>query len=545
MGSKKDKSRGAAQHRGKTGKSGLAASAVLAAMAGGGEAAQPLGHRFDWTGEQWLRERQARRTAAHAQSGLLRVAHGRISAALETALDEELLDHLRARAGSLPAAHLPYSPFSRQELERLADFHVEARVCGGWLVSYIRPDGDMAGWVTADEVRVHGKLDRITRIGVEKWGSDDLNTPALRRCRLPEGAPAIVSRYRAPAAERRTSLGSEWRVRDCPAGEVGSGIRERREMRTVSDGFGTQVAPDSGAGAWIETGRNCRPPKTGTVVMPVECRIGSGPFAGTVSMRMMSYPWTEQRQPDDARRTAFVVDWGGPTVLKDFCDGGPGEQVDVNRLRRVESRSRSCASVHGGGWDLGGVREDRSIWTTAVTFPDSWNRPAARMTSIDPWAIAADDCRRERRRSEDRAQTLSCPQGQVGTVVETRRRSWLQVEYAGPVPHRGAHEKPGSETDRVVSTANHCGLPRTNDNGGGGGNDGGNGDERGYRDRVTGLVYHQVPIGADRRDFSSSESTGNPRNPVFYNRDRRNHGGDDRDSVSDDSSSNRGGGGWM
>ena len=390
---------------------------------------------------------------------------------------------------------------------------------------------------------------------------DGENPPAadFTGCGLPDGAPAAVSRWRAPAAERTAALNSEFRTLDCPPGEVGAGIAQRRELTTSTDGFGNTVAAESSAGPWTEEGRDCRAPRTGSLVMPLECDVAGTSLEGKSSkIRLAEWDWTEERDPGDARQTRIAVDWGSQRIVLDMCLGAGSETVSVSEGTVTRRRSFSCAAEHGGIWNLGGpVEERRPDRVATVTYPPSWSRPPKTITRYGTWRVSSDDCRRETAQTRDETRLASCPAGHTGSVAELWRRAWRDRFYARPVPHRADGEVPGSaswamvsaDSSRCVPIAldnndnNNNGGGGNNDNGGGGNNNNGGGCSAGcWVDPVDGTVYDHRPEGATGgtycTDCDQEESS------VTYDPHEDDGDGEDTDDDDGGGGNNDGGGGY-
>ena len=176
--------------------------------------------------------------------------------------------------------------------------------------------------------------------------------------------------------------------------------------------------------------------------MPVECTVTDGHRSGMEGTRVLSWPWTEERDPADSRRVRKVVDWASPSVVMDFCDGAASEEVDVTTVHDTVDRETDCTVFHGPEWTLGGpVSEVRDRYTSDIVFPTSWGRPDEQVVAVDPWRVLADDCHRHIVRTRSGVTVLNpCPPGSVGpgwhlTWIESR----TEVEYADPVPHRDNH----------------------------------------------------------------------------------------------------------
>ncbi len=426
----------------------------------------------NWLDEGRTEEEKARRTAAYASAGSLRLAHARIDDALHHATDTRLLDHYRAR-GYAPATSTGFNPFSLDEHTEFERLRIEARICGDWLISYFRPDhAGRVTWTPAEDVWTFGALDRVTDSGhVQLLNRESPVDPEIVACNLPSGAPAIVTRWRALATERQKDKPQlDSRRRPCPDGEVGSGIRETRKITIVRDGHGNEVAAETIDTGWVEGYRNCRTPNTGwTGGRPVECTSPTG----LRSMRVMQYPWTEQRVPADDYKVQRVVDWTAGIVMHDHCRGGVGEVVDEDVDITYEYRDRTCDEEYTGGpraWvdDHNGpsdARHRRQKRESTITFPPSWNRPDQIVISFEPWTRFEDDCRLQVAQSDTREEG--------GCSGVTYSRDWVEITYPSPLPPVANYIKPGSDTGWVQSgTYDRCPPPDSgdDDNDDGGGN---------------------------------------------------------------------------
>ena len=241
----------------------------------------------------------------------------------------------------------------------------------------------------------------------------------------------------------------------------------------MRDGHGNEVTAERIDTGWVEGYRSCRPPNTGwTGGRPVECTSPDG----FVSMRVMQYPWTEERLPDDIFKVRRVVDWTAGIVLRDFCRGGEFEEVEDDTEITYEFRDRTCDEEYAGGpwaWvdDQNGpsdARHRRQKRTTTVTFPPSWNRPDQVVVSFGPWTRFEDDCRYGTDRSDTR---------EVGGCSgETQRREWIEITHPSPLPPVADYTSPGSDTGWIRSgTYDRCPPPPPDnrdddDDSGGGGN---------------------------------------------------------------------------
>lgn len=467
------------------GRGALAAGGIALTLGLAGPASSsPFQDRL--TGESVQRDMAARDAAAMSAASLIRQAHERISAVLLTAPDENLLRDLRA--SGLPAATASYTPFTAAEATLYADLGIAARICGPWLVTTATPNAhDSLGWISADEVIVAGALDRVTASGgIKAWNRPDPDPADLALCSLPTGAPAVISRWRAPAAERRAGQEFTWKTHPCPVGEVGSGIISRQRTEILKDGFGTETSRT--ANTWEEMSRDCRPPRTGSVTLARLCPSALGGEAVIIE----SYPWTEQAVGPTGRDRLLVetvVDYTSPSVIMDHCGTRPAEEVEIAVTTEVESRSPTCLSVHGAIWDLGTVQQWRCRYDTTTTFPPSWSESPRTNSAFDPWerrlpllpiergstcadprslliaGEGADNCARR--------ETRTVQEGGCAGILHT----WTHHVFADPVPHQADYEVPGT---RVSTPYNRCPPPG---GGSGGGGDGDNGGESGYRDQ--------------------------------------------------------------
>ena len=482
---------------------------ILASAAMIGSAAAQL------PSENWLKNRQAREAAAAASAGQLRQAHSRVDDALEVAADTQLLDYFRLTA-ALPPSSSGFTPFSASERASYLTAGIEIRVCGAWLISHIRPDGatGLVGWVTPGEVIAAGRLDRVAAGGgIERWSRDNLAAAGIIACALPPGAPALATRWRSPASERRSNETGDWRILPCPAGEVGTGIREMRRVSTVTDGHGTEMTAESADTGWVEQGRHCRAPDSGQILLPVAC---TGADARE-SVRIMSYSWTERRLAGNDLLTERLVDWANGNAFLDFCQGGPGEDVGDTVVLTYEYRDRTCTQEHGPqSWvnDSRGpsdARHRREKRTSTLVFPASWNRPDATVVSYEPWERYEDDCRTEAARTDSK-QTGGCS----GTSY-TRR--WIDIVHVSPLPPASTYIKPGSDSG-WVDAGQYDNCPSGN---GGGGDD----DDSNWRDSRTGIVYRDRPPGSRPEDGHAGNFGGWARSSHTWESDRDRHDDDD------------------
>ena len=440
-----------------------------------------------YLGESLIRDIETREAAASVAAGMLMQAHSRIGDALLSAPDENLLNHLRTSTGELPPATSPFSPFPANERSLYHEQRIESRACGRWLVTYVRPDAaGMAGWLKAGEIWTAGRFAIVKPSGaISRWGRGAIPDPdgAIAACGLPAGSPAKATRWRAPAAERRTAVRTESRIDRCPAGEVGTGVRETRTVRTVRNGHGT-VLPDESTDLtdqtlWSESGRDCRTPRTGRIVRPIACAPGEP------AHEMTSFPWKERQVfPDgwsvgDALPPVEIgIDWANGHSITSLCPGTP-DTVQTRTVLDHPTRGRTCDQEHGTSrdWIAGSVTHRRERRTTTVDFPNSWceapeppvltdgsvcSSPRAdeRIVSLEPWSRYRDDCRYERPRTSTQRRAGTCPEGWTGTTTDIYRRSWTQITYAGARPYRSNYIKAGTDSGWVYDrTSDNCEEP--------------------------------------------------------------------------------------
>lgn len=519
------------------GTTSLSACLLLAAAAA---AVEPREGHFDLSGEAWLLAREQEEAEAREHAVTLRVAHDRVKGWLaaqpDDGLVQDLVDHLEL-TGTLPAAADPHSPFTADERDRFDGIGIEIRICGDRLVSVLVPDAEgFIGRLGGPYVRAQGRLAVTTATGIQPWNGDHVSSPDLISCGLPVGIPATYGSWRAPALERRERIHAESRVLDCPAGEVGPGIGQRRVVQTYQDGFGTDVSAETVIGPWAEEYRDCRTPRTGEITMPVECTIAGGHRAGQAGTRILSFSWTEDRVPGDPRSVRKVVDWASPTVLQDFCAGAAAEEVDVTTIRDLVTQVTACAVFHGTSWNLGGpVGEERDRYTSDIVFPASWGRPDEQVVALDPWRVTRDDCRRQVARSASGETRIgNCPSGYTGAGrYQLWRETWTWVEFADPVPYRSDYELPGSRTRTNIAIDSRCSVigstpPSNNDP---------DDDQQYWQDSQTGIIYSSRPPGSSPTDGHYCNCGGYPQNPGNWNN------GDNDDNNDDNADDDDNGGG--
>ena len=242
--------------------------------------------------------------------------------------------------------------------------------------------------------------------------------------------------------------------------------------------------------------------------MLFECTISGGHRAGRAGTRVISYPWREQRDPNDSRAVVKITDWASPTVVHDLCrDGSASEEVDASTVHDLVRRQTACTAFHSSAeWTLGGpVGEERDRYTSDIRFPASWNRPDEQVVALDPWRVASNNCRKHVSKSANgETRTGDCPSGYTGSgQYDTWTEKWKWVEYAAPVPHVADHELAGSRQRVPTGSVNHCTVippprPRTTTSGGNGGSD--REDHRFYVDPDTGETWNRQPDGYDRHN---------------------------------------------
>ena len=497
---------------------------LLLAPTGG---SQQLQNRFDPTGREFLDGIERDQAEAQALGSTLWSAHVRVTdwlaAQTDDGLADDLVTHLQAGSG-LPAASEVFSPFTADERTRFNDADVDIRICGDRLVSQLIPTDGFIGRLPAPYVRRRNRMGMVTETGVQPWGNSPITDPDLTACGLTEGAPVLMGRWRAPALERRERLVSQTRVIDCPVGEVGRGIHQTRQVQSFFDGFDAAVPDETITGAWTETSRSCRAPRSGDIRMAVECTITVGHRAGESGTRILSYPWSEGRHPDDSRVVQKVVDWTSPTVEMDFCRDGTSEDVDVTTVHDIQTRNTVCTVFHSAQWTRGGpVRQERDRYTSDIVFPPSWNRPDRQVVAVDPWRLLADDCRKHVARSRTgQTRTGNCPSGYTGSgIYETWVETWTDVEYADPVPHVADHVLPGSVSRVTTSTDSRCTAPPPPSNDP-------DDDKPLWKDK-DGNLWRDRPVGTDPDDGSYCHCGGHPGDPSDYPPDNNDNDDDDDD----------------
>ena len=477
---------------------------------------------LDLTGAAWTAQREQRRAEALEHAATLQAAHDRFISWLahqgDESLARDLVDHLET-TGGLPPAHEVFSPLTADERDRFDGIGIDVRICGELLVSQLIAVDGHVGRVGQGEVRHQGRLAVVTLNGIEPWNGDPVTAPELATCGLTEGAPAVFGRWRSPAFERQENVAAETRISDCPDSEVGPGILEGRRVLTYADGFGAPVHGETAAEAWTELSRDCRAPRTGEVSMPMECTNTGGHRSGLAGTRVLSWPWTEERDPLDSRSVRIRVDWSSPTVVQDFCAGGASEEVDVTTVHDTVNRETVCTVFHAPEWTRGGpVGQERDRYTSDIVFPPSWNRPDEQVVALDPWRVLADDCHRHVVRSRTgETRVGSCPVGWSGSGryqrwVETR----TEVLYADPVPHRADHVLPGSVSRTATGSISRCTAPPPPDTD--------PDDDRPYWQDNDGNLYTGRPPGSKPTDGHFCHCGGYPRDP--QNWDGGNDGGD-------------------
>ena len=463
---------------------GLALAAAFLAPSAANAASSFADRYF---GESLIRDIEAREAAASVAAGVLMQAHSRIDDALLAAPDEDLLNHLRGSTGELPPATSPFSPFTADERGLYHGQGIESRACGRWLVTYVRPDASgMVGWLKAGEIWTAGRFAMVKPSGaVSRWGRGAIPDPdgAIAACALPAGSPATATRWRAPAAERRTVVGSESRIDRCPAGEVGTGVRETRSVRTVRNGHGT-VLPDESTdladqSLWTESGRDCRTPRTGRILRPIACAPGEA------AHELTSFRWTERQVfphgwsvGDALPAVEIAIDWANGQRITSLCPGTP-DTVQTRTVLDHPTRGRTCDQEHGTSrdWIGGSVTHRRERRTTTVDFPNNWceapeppvltdgsvcSNPRAdeRIVSLEPWGRYRDDCRYERPRTSTQRRAGTCPEGRTGTTTDIFRRNWTQITYAGALPYRSNYTMAGTDSGWVFDyTSDNCEEP--------------------------------------------------------------------------------------
>ena len=500
-------------------------TALVLAISWPAAAAQPRSSTLDLTGDAWSEIRLQAEAEAMAYASMLEDAHVRTLDWLEGQVDDSLAQALvdalvASTSGELPLATAAHAVFGSAERTRYHDAGIRQRVCGPWLVTMLEGDAQgRVGTETAGWVRSQAQLALVTSAGLEPWNADLVSDADITACALPTGAAAMFGRWRAPALERMTHLAAETRVLDCPAGEVGPGIFERREVETKTDGFEAAQTGETVTGAWTEEWRDCRTPRSGEVRMALECTIASGHRAGEQGTRVVAYGWTEQRDPNDSRKVVKMVDWTTATVVLDLCrDGTASEEVDVTTVHDLVTRPFTCLAYHSSAeWDLGGpVIEERDRYTSDIVFPPSWNRPDERVVALDPWRVQKDDCRKHVDMSlEGETRTGDCPAGYYGPgIYQNWTDYWTQVIYAAPVPFVADHKLAGTYRRVPGGSVARCASPSSN-----GGGDSDRGDNT-WRDSVTGIVYDRQPPGATHRDGNTGDY-GDGRNTSRWENDRR------------------------
>ena len=484
-------------------------TAIALAVAMPAMAAGPRSSTLDLTGDAWSEIRLQAEAEAMAYASMLEDAHARsldwLEGQQDGALAQALVDALAAStSGELPASGAAHAVFGTAERDRYHEAGIRQRVCGPWLVTMLVNDSSgRVGTETAAWVRHQAQLALVTSAGIEKWNADLVTDADITACALTEGAAAAFGRWRAPALERMTHLAAETRVLDCPVGEIGPGIFERREVTSKTDGFETAQTGETVTGAWTEEWRDCRTPRSGEVRMALECTIASGHRAGEQGTRVVAYAWSEARDPNDSRKVVKVVDWTTATVVLDLCrDGAASEEVDVTTVHDLVTRPFSCLEYHSSAeWDIGGpVIEERDRYTSDIVFPASWNRPDERVVALDPWRVQFDDCRKHVPMSlEGETRTGDCPAGYSGPgVYDLWTDYWTQVIYAAPVPFVATHKLAGTYRRVPGGSESRCSPPPST-SGGNGGNGGGN-DQNYWQDSQTGIIYSDRPPGSKPED---------------------------------------------
>ena len=458
----------------------LCAAAVAAMVA------SPAASQLATTGEADNEARRAWDTGLSMQAGRLHAVRDRLLREFFDAADTTVLDHHRTTAALDAAAFPDLAPAAQT-------FGIGARVCDSgtagaveddWLIVFYSPvSAEQRRRFPPAEVHLsgHRRPLAVAASSSPQHASDlvwiegatvgmpggvaapaaltaciaDLDSAAAGAQTLGADAiPAAIGRVNAPAGERQEQRRRESRYQACPAGEVGAGILQTRRVTTVTDGRGqllraglfpvpaggAELSPGVVAGPWQQVARLCRPPETGVRTRTDPCTLTVGGHQQT-GLRVIRVSWTEVVVPVAGGPDRVEVrETPGTAVEIVPCTWPPPTTwpVDVpveTTTTHPENRPEGCVAVHGSQWTRGSRNWRRFRRETRITWPRGSAADDLKI-SRSAWRLQLDTCNRLVNRVQTGTRTFSCAEGETGSITQSRTRSWVEVVYARPVPHR-------------------------------------------------------------------------------------------------------------